>query len=219
MLKAWVGMILLAEADWFFASSTTSSAPPNLDIAQACHTQPVHGNYQCCTLDFRLCHFDLSTARHGQTDCVVETRLVLPPILGVLNFHTRQVICKVVHVARYPGAVELLNAEVRAYAALINLQGKVIPTLYGFNVVWGILRLIALEPVGQAIAENEPITRQLRKKMKDALRHIHNAGYVHGDVARRNFCRTKNGRIFLETCRRTANRAEFLAEMNIVDGW
>ncbi|KAF8345189.1 hypothetical protein F5887DRAFT_1061817 [Amanita rubescens] len=231
MLKAWVGMVLLAEADWFYASPSLCSAPPNqtfgtsntaresqrpaIDNAQGHRMQPVNGDYECRTLDFRLCHFDLSTARHGQNGCVVETRLVL-------NFHTRQVICKVVDAARYPGAVELLNAEVRAYAALTNLQGKVIPTLYGFYMVWGILRLIALQPVGQAIAENEPITRQLRKKMKEALRCIHNAGYVHGDVARRNFCRTKSGRIFLvdlERCRRTENRAEFLAEMNIVDGW
>jgi len=230
MLKAWVGMVLLAEADWFYASNQTfgtsntaqESQRRAIDNAQGYCMQPVHGDYECHTLDLRLCQFDLSTARHGQNGCVVETRLVLPPILGVLNFwHTRQVICKIVDIARYPGAVKLLNAEVRAYAALTNLQGKVIPTLYGFYMVWGILRLIALQPVGQAIPQNELITRQLRSKMKEALRRIHNTGYVHGDVARRNFCRTKSGRIFLvdlERCRRTANRAEFLTEMNIVDG-
>ena len=79
---------------------------------------------------------------------------------------------------RHPDAVELLNAEVRAYVALINLQGKVIPKLYGFYNVWGNLRLIPLQPVGEPISEDETIDQQLRKKMRKALRHIHKAGYV-----------------------------------------
>ena len=119
--------------------------------------------------------------------------------------HTCKAICKVVDATN---AVELLDAEVHAYAALIILQGKVIPKLYGSYMVWGILQLIALQPVGQAIAENEAINQQLHRKMKKALCCIHDAGYVHGDVARRN----------LERCRRTTNQAEFLTEMNIVDG-
>ena len=119
-------------------------------------------------------------------------------------------------------AVELLDAEVCAYAALVTLQGKVIPKFYGSYMVWGTLWLIALQPVGWAIAENEAINQQLRRRMKKALCCIHNAGYVHGDVARCNFCRTESGHIFLvdlERCWRTTNQAEFLTEMNIVDGW
>ena len=132
--------------------------------------------------------------------------------------HTCKAICKVVDATN---AVELLDAEVHAYAALITLQGKVIPKLYGSYMVWEILQLIALQPVGQAIAENEAINQQLHRKMKKALCCIHDAGYVHGDVARRNFCMTESGRIFLvdlKRCRRTTNQAEFLTEMNIVDG-
>ena len=62
-----------------------------------------------------------------------------------------------------------------------------IPTLYGFYQIWGILHLLALEPVGDAIGEDEPIDETLREKMRDALRCVHNAGFVHGDIARRNF--------------------------------
>ena len=223
MLKAWVGIILLAEADWFYASPTISPPPPNQTFGEADHAQPynmqpVDGDYQCRTLDFRFCHFDLSTARREQRGCAVETRLVPPPL--TLNFHTPKVICKVVDAMRYPDAVEMLDAEVRAYAALIKLQGKVIPKFYGFYRVWGILWLIALQLVGEAIGENEPIDEQLREKMRKALGCIHEAGYVHGDVARRNFCRTRSGDIFLvdlETCRRTANRAEFRTEMDVVN--
>ena len=72
-----------------------------------------------------------------------------------------------------------------------------IPTLYGFYHVWGILRLLALESIGNAIPEDEEISLGLRNKKKAALRRIHDAGFVHGDVARRNFCRTERGKVFL----------------------
>jgi hypothetical protein len=102
--------------------------------------------------------------------------------------------CKVIDATCYPDAVELLNAEVRAYADLINLQGKVIPKLYGFYKVWRILQLIALQPVGEPIAETETIDQKLHKKMRKAL---------HCDVACHNFCKTEGGCIFmvdLENC-------------------
>ena len=121
---------------------------------------------------------------------------------------------------RYPDAANLLDDEARAYAALQNLQGEVIPTLYGFYRVWGILKLLALEPVGDAIPEGEEINWSLRKKMKAALQHIHNAGFVHGDIARRNFCRTEWGNVFLvdlERCQLSGNPSELVAEMNEVD--
>ena len=160
MLKAWVGMVLLAEDDWFYASPTTKSpAPPGqnfghsmaawkdrksaVDVAQGYHMQPVNGEYQCVALDFHLCCFDLSSARHGTNACVVKTRLLTSSVLK----HDLQVVCKVVDGLRHPNAVNSLADEAHAYAALQNLQGKVIPTLYGYYDVWGILRLLALKPV------------------------------------------------------------------------
>jgi len=233
MLKAWVGMVLLAEDDWFYASPTTSSAPPGRNFgpsmagwkerkrafghAQKYHMLPVDGDYQCLAIDFRLFRFDLSSARRGANGCVVNARLLAPSVWK----RDLQVVCKVVDGFRYPDAANLLDDEARAYAALQNLQGEVIPRLYGFYEVWGILRLLALEPVGNAISEDEQIDLTLRRKMKVALRRIHNAGFVHGDVARRNFCRTESGDIFLvdlERCRRSENPSELDDEMNEVDG-
>lgn len=149
---------------------------------------------------------------------MVNTRLIQPQVIPFLNRPPLEAICKVVDVSHHLEA-ESLNAEARAYAALKHLQGVVIPTLYGFYTVWGILRLIALEPVGQAITETETINQQLRQKMRDALYRIHRAGYVHGDVARRNFCRRQDGRIFLvdlERCQ-CRNQAERDIEMNAVN--
>ena len=129
--------------------------------------------------------------------------------------------CKVVDVLRYPDAAISLNDEVRAYAALQNLQGEVIPTLYGFYEVWGILQLLDLEPVGNAVSEDEQIDQTLRSKMKAALQRIHNAGFIHGDIARRNFCRTDSGDVFLVDLERrqlSGNPSELGDEMDQVDG-
>ena len=231
MLKAWVGMVLLAKDDCFYASPTisapldqtfgTSAAARGVrkaavGDAEKYHMLPVGGQYQCLTLDFRHCRFDLSSARRGANGCVVNARL-LPPSIGKRTLH---VACKVVDDLRYSDAANLLDDEARAYAALQNLQGEVIPTLYGFYRVWGILKLLALEPVGDAIPEGEEINQSLRKKMKAALQRIHNAGFVHGDIARRNFCRTAQGSIFLvdlERCQLSGNPSELVAEMNEVD--
>ena len=97
----------------------------------------------------------------------------------------------------------------------------VIPTLYGYYEVWGILRFLALQSVGNAISDGEEIDEALRTKMKAALQHIHNAGLIHGDVARRNFCRTESGDIFLvdlERCQTPENPSALEDEMKEVDG-
>jgi len=57
--------------------------------------------------------------------------------------------------------------------------------------------------------------------MKMALRCIHIAGFIHGDIAHHNFCRRASGVVFLvdlERCRRSENPSELGDEMNEVDG-
>ena len=105
------------------------------------------------------------------------------------------VICKVVDVFCYPSTGDLLEDEAHVYAVLRARQSQVIPTLYGFYEVWGILKLLVLEPVGDAIPEGENINQKTRMKMRAALRCIYNAGYVHGDIPRQNFCRTQGGNV------------------------
>jgi hypothetical protein len=232
MLKAWVGMVLLAEDDWFYASPTKFSVPPGqnfgvpawqernraVDEAQGYRMQPVNGEYQRLDLDFRLCHFDLSSVRRNETNgCVVKTQLLRSSFFK----YDLHVVCKVVDALRDPNDADSLAEEACAYASLQNLQGKVIPTLYGYYEIWGILHLLALEPVGNAISDDEQIDAGLRGKMKAALQHIHDAGFVHGDIARRNFCKTESGDIFLvdlERCQRFENPSELDDEMNEVDG-
>jgi hypothetical protein len=226
MLKAWVGMILLGEADWFYASpgrnfgTTTTAWKERKGAVQNAgdyHMLPKSGDYECLALEFRLCHFILSSARRGSIGCVVDARLLAPSV----GKRDLLVVCKVVDILRYPDGAGALERESHAYAALYDLQGHVIPTLYGFYEVWGILRLLALEPVGDAIPEDEQIDQTLRTKMKAALQRIHDAGFVHGDIARRNFCRRASGVVFLvdlERCQLAGSPSELEDEMNEVDG-
>ncbi|KAF9514178.1 hypothetical protein BS47DRAFT_1485282 [Hydnum rufescens UP504] len=231
MLKAWVGLVLLADGDWFYSSPTPMRFPPARYFANNAegwkdrkkairtagdyHAPLVDGTYECLELDFQLCHFDTSTSRDGP-GCVMNVRLPQPNP-GGRDLHA---VCKIVDVLHDPDAGDLLRDEADAYAALQPLQGSVIPTFYGFYEVWGILRLLALEPVGEAIPEDEEIDETLWNEMRDALQRIHDAGYIHGDIARRNFCRTEEGTVFLvdlERCRLAQDPSEQDDEMDEVD--
>jgi len=126
--------------------------------------------------------------------------------------------CKIVDALRNPATSTALESEANKYAALHKLQGVVIPRFYGYYQVWGILRILALEPVGESLQERS-ITLGLRQKMKIALHHIHNAGYVHGDISPGNFCE-RDGKVFiidLERCRRSTDKSEMKVEEDLVD--
>jgi hypothetical protein len=217
MLKAWVGMVLLAEDDWFYASPTLAKASKEMKAAVSTaaeyHAPPVNGEYRCLNLDFHLCRFHGSSARHGANVCVFDGQLIRPSRFDL------DIIFKIVDIMRYPDAAPLLKDEARAYASLQGLQGAVIPKLCGFYSVWGILMLLALQPVGNSIPDDEQIDVKLRGKMKQALQRIHHAGFIHGDIARRNFCKM-GGSVFLvdlERCVRSRNQSQPDDKMDQVD--
>ena len=226
MLKAWVGMVLLAH-------DASPTSPPHRYFRDSLAGQkaqqravrnaedywefefPTDGTYKHQLLDFRLCKFDLSSAQYGERagGCIVWGGLLS-------DTECLDVVFKVVDVCRYPDAPEFLQEEADAYAALYDLQGQVIPKVYGLYEIWGILHVLALQSVGDAISEDEPIDRTLLKKMKFALQRIHHAGFLHGNITRSSFCRTKSGEVFLvdlKRCRSSKNQAEFTDEMVEVD--
>ncbi|KAF5375519.1 hypothetical protein D9615_009168 [Tricholomella constricta] len=206
MLKAFVGIILLAEltSTWFHTSPTLSKAPPNRyfgtsltairsrDAARQAggyRSTVVAGSYEILPLDPRLCHFDRTSVRHApQRGCTVRATLAR----GVLAGGSLDVFCKVVDLFQRKDSIYALDREVRNYATLHNLQGEVIPRVRGYYDIWGLLRVLALEDVGTAIPETWPLDTQTRRKMTSALARIHSKGYVHGDIARRNFCKKDN---------------------------
>lgn len=180
------------------------------------HALPINGQYHCLNLDFCLCRFNLSSARRGVNGSMVYGQLLRQPILN----RNVDVIFKIVDVMWYPLTGNSLAGEAQAYVNLQDLQGHIIPKLYGFYSVWGILQLLALQPVGNSISDDEEIDQALRCKMKNTLRRIHNAGFVHGDIARRNFCRMRGGDVFLvdlERCVRSQLQSQLDGEVDEVD--
>jgi hypothetical protein len=208
MLKAFVGIILLAENAWFHSSPTPAKPPPGryfgtsptavsqrkvaIGDAQNYRSQVVAGSYQVLPLDPRLCHFDRSSVRHAPN----QGFTLKAKLERGLMIASEVVFCKVVDLFQRQEPIDALDREVRNYATLKDLQGVVVPRVRGYYDIWGLLKLIALEDVGTAIPEDWPIDVKMRRKMKAALSHIHSAGYVHGDIARRNFC-TKGNMVFL----------------------
>lgn len=233
MLKAFVGIILLAEvtSTWFHTSPTLAKPPSNryfgtsatatrsrdraIRLAGSSRSTVVAGSYEILQLDPRLCRFDRTSVRHApQRGCTVRATLAR----GILAGGSLDVFCKVVDLFQRKDSIDGLDREVRNYAILHNLQGEVIPRVRGYYDVWGLLRLLALEDVGTAIPETGPVDTQTRRKMKSALARIHSEGYVHRDIARRNFCKKDNVvyLVDLETLARGSSH-ERAAELASID--
>ena len=236
MLKAFVGIILLAEnpktaSTWFHSFPTFSDAPPArysgisftgtafhqrkaaVLQAQSYNSAVVEGSYPVLPLDPRLCHFDRSAVRHSARGYTLKAKL-----LRVMPANSLNVFCKAVDLFQSGSLIDMLNMEVRNYATLQDLQSMVIPRVYGYYDVWGLMRLVALEDVGSAISEVREIDNRTKLLMKSALARIHSKGYVHGDIARRNFCMREN-KVFvvdLETLRK-GSHLEMRAELDEID--
>ena len=69
----------------------------------------------------------------------------------------------------------MLQSELQTYSALLHLQGHFIPIdrVYGFyNIIWG-MDILALEPVGEAVSEDEKITPAFYGTYPTQLLHQH----------------------------------------------
>ena len=220
MLKAFVGIILLAENAWFhpgryFGSSRTANEHCKAAIRQAHNyaSEIVAGSYDVLQLDPRLCHFDRTSVRHGpQLGFTLKAKLEK----GV--YLKESVFCKAVDLFQRRDSIDALGREVRNYAILKDLQGMVVPQVRGYYEIWGLLRLLVLEDVGTSIPEDRPIGVRTKTKMRTALSRIHSAGYIHGDIARRNFC-TRGNMVFLVDLETLAlgTLAERVAELAALD--
>jgi len=147
----------------------------------------VNGSYPIVELDPHLCRFDRSFVRHTpQRGFTVKATLMR----GGVFTADLPVFCKIIDLAQRGDYLGMLDTEMQNYAMLQHLQGQVIPRVRGYYNVWGLLRLFALEDVGTAIPASSPIGDTTRRRMSSALARIHAEGYVHGDLERRNFCKT-----------------------------
>jgi hypothetical protein len=68
------------------------------------------------------------------------------------------------------------------------------PRLSNFSVleIWGMLHMLALQDVGKNVDDMYPkstlISPNIKADMTAALNQIRSAGFLHGDIARCNFC-------------------------------
>ena len=141
------------------------------------------GSYPVLPLDPLLCYSNHTSVRHS-SERGFTVRAKLSRIIAARG--NLAVFCKIVDLFHSHGAVDVLDMEARNFAALQTLQGLVIPRVYGYYDVLGLLELLALEDFGTAIPEDVPIDVQTR--MKNTLIRIHSVGYIRRDIARRNFC-------------------------------
>ena len=202
MLKAFVGIVLLAEKNSSLASPTMSLIPSNLyfsgdsnkaeqerqeaiTASNNYNMLPIDGTYRCLPIDIRLCRWIRPSIDHSEKGgCVARAKFPLDS----KDQMEITVICKLIDVFRNVDSIEWLDSEAQTYANLITLQGQVIPRVHGYYDLWGIVKFLMLQDVGVALSAGEVIPNDLCERMKIALGRIHTAGYIHGDIARRNFC-------------------------------
>jgi hypothetical protein len=133
MLKVFVGVVLLAQREWFYASPTHCPPPPGRFFTPARASRKAqrnafadydssafNGKYQCLDLDFRLCDFQLSSARRSALGSVVFTHLHQES----LGKPSLSVICKIVDVIHRPESSTALSSEAQAYASLQTFKAK-----------------------------------------------------------------------------------------------
>ena len=176
MLKAFIGIILLAEttSTWFHASPTSAKVPLSWYFG-ASHTAICNceaaivqvksycsiimaRSYQVLPLDPCLCHFHHTSMCHALQWGYIKGSTGKKSLAG----GNVGVFCKIVDLFQRRDSINALDMEVHNYATLENLQGIVIPWVNGCYDVWGLLRLLGLKDVGTAISKHGPISTQTR---------------------------------------------------------
>ena len=84
----------------------------------------------------------------------------------------------------------LLRNEVKVYQELYSLQGSVMPRVMAYIRLWDIFDVLVLDTLGEPVTDWNPFTKQQARKL---LLKIHDSGFLHGDVAPRNFIWTEKG--------------------------
>jgi hypothetical protein len=135
MLKALVGITLIAEKHWFHSLPAMCSPPSDrffnndATASRADHRQtvvaaktyamvPAADTYTCLPIDLRLCSWELSSLRHTECGgCVLRAHFPRAKEEdGKLT-----AFCKLIDVLQNPAAIQALDTEARVYASLINL--------------------------------------------------------------------------------------------------
>lgn len=107
------------------------------------------------------------------------------------KYDGKRVIVKMSYREQEPRTI--LQREIETYDRLSILQGKVLPRIYA----------VGKDPLGMEVMVMQSLLRieewnsQIIKKACDALRRLHEHGYVHGDISRDNFMQNETADVLL----------------------
>ncbi|KAK6531334.1 hypothetical protein TWF281_008145 [Arthrobotrys megalospora] len=80
---------------------------------------------------------------------------------------------------------DVCRDELNAYAALTPIQGTHVPRIWAVGTLYGIYRVIAMQPCGEPVPEPPP--PQFYEQAPILFQAIHSHGVVHNDIDLRNF--------------------------------
>ncbi|KAK6544436.1 hypothetical protein TWF694_001131 [Orbilia ellipsospora] len=115
---------------------------------------------------------------------------------GSLEFgrETKTVILKVYDLST-PGIARVCEREIEIHSILAPLQGVSVPKVWAIGTLWGLLKVIAMEPCGKQVPQPPPA--EYYEQAPVLLRAVHSHGIVHGDIALRNFTVSEGKRFWL----------------------
>ncbi|KAF3309838.1 hypothetical protein TWF173_010543 [Orbilia oligospora] len=96
----------------------------------------------------------------------------------------REVVFKVYDLS-IPEVADVCADELKAYAALTPIQGTIVPKIWVVGTLYGIYRVIAMDPCGEPVPEPPP--PEFYEQAPALFRAIHDHGVVHNDIDLRNF--------------------------------
>ncbi|KAF3929350.1 hypothetical protein AA313_de0210400 [Arthrobotrys entomopaga] len=115
---------------------------------------------------------------------------------GSLKFgqETKTVILKVYDLST-PGISRVCEQEIEIHSILAPLQGVSVPKIWAIGTLWGLLKVIAMEPCGTQVPQPPPA--EYYEQAPGLLKAVHSHGVVHGDIALRNFTVSEGNRFWL----------------------
>lgn len=121
-----------------------------------------------------------------------------------MDVHGYDSVMKIVDVNKDHVGAEMFEKEVENYMALQELWGLAMPKLVGDGPISMGRRMITVTYEGKSLqqlikekgeSDLQILKKDIAKKAEDALKAIHDRGYVHGDIAARNITYNSNGEV------------------------
>ncbi|EPS40729.1 hypothetical protein H072_5413 [Dactylellina haptotyla CBS 200.50] len=108
--------------------------------------------------------------------------------------HTKAVILKVYDLSS-ADISRVCEKEIEIHSALSLLQGTHIPKLWAIGTLWGLFKIIAMEPCGVPVPT--PPSLEFYEQAPKLISAVHSQGVVHGDFALRNFTVSEGNKYWL----------------------